>query len=168
MRLGSEELPMWKKIAVAIAPLLLAAIVVVPIWLDRPFSTQTAPVLAAVYRLRRWAPVLAILGAAAMTALAIAGWRQWRHPLARIAVTLAWLAALAPVWFARQNPFEWKFNPLPQPRFVQTDQATFVQPADLVLAVSVNGESVAYPIRQLAYHHVVNDVVGGVSLAATY
>ena len=71
MRLGSEELPMWKKIAVAIVPLLLAAIVVVPIWLDRPFSTQTAPVLAAVYLLRRWSPVLAILGAAAMTPLAV-------------------------------------------------------------------------------------------------
>jgi hypothetical protein len=72
------------------------------------------------------------------------------------------------VWFARQNVFEWKFNPLLQPRFVQADQATFVQPPDLVLAVSVNGESVAYPIRQLAYHHVVNDVVGGMPLAATY
>jgi len=159
---------MWKKIAVAILPLLLAAIAVLPIWLDRPFSTQTAPVLAAVYLLRRWSLVVAILGAAAMTPLAIAGWRQWRHPLARVAVTLAWLAALAPVWFARQNPFEWKFHPLPQPRFVQTDEATFVQPADLVLAVSVNGDAVAYPIRQLAYHHVVNDVVGGVPLAATY
>src|SRR5438132_2021605 len=159
---------MWKKIAVAVLPFLLAAIVVVPIWLDRPFGTQTAPVLAAVYLLRRWSAVLAILGAVAMTAIALAGWRQWRRPPARLAVTLAWLAALAPVWFARQNPFEWKFSPLPQPQFVQTDQATFVQPADLVLAVSVNGESVAYPIRQLAYHHVVNDVVGGVSLAATY
>jgi hypothetical protein len=159
---------MWKKIAVAALPFLLAAIVVLPIWLDRPFGTQTAPVLAAVYLLRRWSLVLAIFGAAAMTALAIAGWRQWRHPLARTAVTLAWLAALAPVWFARQNLFEWKFHPLPQPRFVQTDEATFVQPADLVLAVSVNGDAVAYPIRQLAYHHVVNDVVGGVPLAATY
>ena len=168
MRLGFEQLPMWKKIAVAIVPLLLAAIVVLPLWLDRPFGPQTAPVLAAVYLLRRWSPVLAILGAAAMTALAIAGWRQWQQPLARLAVTLAWLVALAPAWFARQNPFEWKFHPLPQPRFVQTDEATFVQPADLVLAVSVDGESVAYPIRQLAYHHVVNDVVGGMPLAATY
>ena len=159
---------MWKKIAVVTLPLLLTAIVVLPIWLDRPFRTQTASVLTAVYLLRRWAPALAIVGAAAMTALAIAGWRQWRRPLVRIAVTLAWLAALATVWFARQNAFEWKFNPLPQPRFVGADQAAFVQPADLVLAVSVNGESVAYPIRQLAYHHVVNDVVGGAPLAATY
>ena len=159
---------MWNKIAVAILPILLTAIVVLPIWLDRPFATQTAALLAAVYTLRRWSPVLSILGAAAMTALALAAWRRWRHPLSRIAVTLAWVAALAPVWFARQNPFEWRFKPLPQPRFVAADEATFVLPADLVLAVSVNGESVAYPIRQLAYHHVVNDVVGGVPLAATY
>ena len=160
---------MSKRIAaVVMLPLAMAAMVVLPVWLDRPFGTQSARSLAAIYTMRRWIPALSMLGLAAMTVLAVRAWRQWRHPVARIAVALAWAVALAAVWFARQNPFERIFKPLPQPRFVAAGEATFVEPADLVLAVSMKGESAAYPIRLLAYHHVVNDVVGGVPIAATY
>ena len=31
-----------------------------------------------------------------------------------------------------------------------------------------NGEAAAYPIRQLAYHHLVQDIVGGVPIVVTY
>jgi len=37
-----------------------------------------------------------------------------------------------------------------------------------VLAVNVNGDSVAFPVRQMAYHHIVQDVVGGMPITATY
>jgi hypothetical protein len=36
------------------------------------------------------------------------------------------------------------------------------------MAVTRQGVAVAYPIRQLAYHHVVNDLVSGEPIAATY
>ena len=39
---------------------------------------------------------------------------------------------------------------------------------DPVLAVTLNGEATAYPVRQVAYHHIVQDVVGGVPVAVTY
>jgi len=39
---------------------------------------------------------------------------------------------------------------------------------DRVMGLVVNGEAVAYPIRILNWHEVVNDVVGGRSLAVTY
>ena len=32
----------------------------------------------------------------------------------------------------------------------------------MVIAVELRGDAVAYPVRQMAYHHVVNDQVGGV------
>jgi hypothetical protein len=38
----------------------------------------------------------------------------------------------------------------------------------MVIAVAVNGVNRAYPIREMAYHHVVNDTVGGEPVAATY
>jgi hypothetical protein len=38
----------------------------------------------------------------------------------------------------------------------------------MVLSVKVNGEAVAYPVRLMAYHHVVQDIVGGTPLVATY
>jgi hypothetical protein len=37
-----------------------------------------------------------------------------------------------------------------------------------VLAVENHGEAVAYPIRLMAYHHVVHDRVGGTPIVATY
>ena len=40
--------------------------------------------------------------------------------------------------------------------------------AHMVLGVVVNGDAVAYPVNQLAYHHVINDEVGGVPIVATY
>jgi len=36
------------------------------------------------------------------------------------------------------------------------------------MTVELNGEAVAYPVRQMAYHHVINDVVGGKPITATY
>lgn len=74
----------------------------------------------------------------------------------------------AAAWFARQNHFEWSFNPLPNPEFVAADRASFVADPDMVMAVAISGEAVAYPIRQLAYHHLVHDEVGGVPIVATY
>lgn len=75
---------------------------------------------------------------------------------------------LVAAWFARQNHFEWMFHPLAHSDYVQASEATFVQPDDMVLAVNVGGESVAYPVRQLAYHHLVQDVGGGEAIVATY
>jgi hypothetical protein len=37
-----------------------------------------------------------------------------------------------------------------------------------VIAIAVNGAARAYPIRSISYHHIVNDVVGGVPIVATY
>jgi Protein of unknown function (DUF3179) len=38
----------------------------------------------------------------------------------------------------------------------------------LVIGVTINGESKAYPIRFLGYHHQVQDIVGGKSILVTY
>jgi hypothetical protein len=38
----------------------------------------------------------------------------------------------------------------------------------LVLGVSINGESKAYPVQFLGYHHHIQDVVGGKSILVTY
>jgi hypothetical protein len=44
----------------------------------------------------------------------------------------------------------------------------FVVSDDTVVAVEINGEARAYPIRYLQWHEIVNDVVGGVPVAVTY
>jgi hypothetical protein len=94
-------------------------------------------------------------------------WRgaRWRG---RLAMPVLFAPLLAVAWFARQNHFEWMFKPLPNPDYVRASEAGFVADSDMVLAVEHNGDAVAYPVRQMAYHHVVNDVIGGKPITATY
>ncbi len=47
-----------------------------------------------------------------------------------------------------------------QPKFVRTDQATFMKDQDRVLGLVHHGEVKAYPINILNWHEIVNDVVG--------
>ncbi len=60
------------------------------------------------------------------------------------------------------------FNPLANASYAKASDATFVTDADVLLAVKSNGEAAAYPVRFMAYHHVVQDVVGGTPIVATY
>jgi hypothetical protein len=38
----------------------------------------------------------------------------------------------------------------------------------MIMSVRLGDDDRAYPISQMAYHHVLNDVVGGVPIAVTY
>ena len=82
------------------------------------------------------------------------------------------LLLLAPVllgaWFARQNHFEWMFAPQTTSRTSTRRRPPSSSADDLVMAVERQGAAIAYPIRQLAYHHIVNDVVAGEPIVATY
>lgn len=55
------------------------------------------------------------------------------------------------------------------PEFVDAAAADRdMDPDELVLGLSINGESKAYSIPMLSSHEIVNDVVGGVPLAVTW
>ena len=55
-----------------------------------------------------------------------------------------------------------------QSSFSGAAQNHFIGDHDMVMALAIDGDAVAYPVRQIAYHHVVQDTVGGVPLVATY
>ena len=157
--------PAW--IILLLIVLLALAIVFVPVWIIQPFKPQTPRGLEISFAMRRWSP-LATLIALAVTLLLVGllGWgsRWWSKAL----LVLIMLPLLASTWFARQNHFEWMFNPLANSAYAKPAEATFVGDNDMVLAVENNGEAVAYPVRLMAYHHVVQDVVGGTPIVATY
>ena len=153
----------------AILALLLLAIadVLIPLWIINPFKPQTPAGVELSYHLRRWAPAGALAALAAVLALAVWLWRdasRW----ARAALVLALLPLAGASWLARQNLFERMFAPPGSVRYAAAGAAGWVELADMVLAVDLGGDSVAYPVRQLAYHHLVEDVVGGVPIVATY
>jgi hypothetical protein len=92
-----------------------------------------------------------------------AGWVA-RWLLLAPAVGMALIAAGAP-WF---NPFEQlMFHPFGEPRYVTIQQAG-IDPKDMVIAVTQGGESRAYPIREMGYHHVVNDRLHQLPIVVTY
>ena len=65
------------------------------------------------------------------------------------------------------NVYELMFHPDTQPLFASIQQ-TKLDSDDMVLAVKLGGAARAYPIRSIAYHHIINDVVGQQPIVATY
>jgi uncharacterized protein DUF3179 len=143
------------------------AIVLTPVFLIAPFKSQTPRIMQLSFVMRRWSPLLTLAGAALLLALSFGLWRGGRW-WGRAALVILLLPVFAATWLARQNHFEWMFNPLPNPAYAYADEASFVNKDDRVLAVTIGSESVAYPIRIMAYHHVVQDTVGGTPIVATY
>ena len=155
----------WLALLVLIVAVL--AIVLTPVFLIMPFKAQTPRIVEISYFMRRWSPLLTLLASALIILLAIRLWlggRWWSRAL----LVLLLLPAFAATWLARQNHFEWMFNPLPNPAYAKAVEAPFVTDDDRVLSVTIGGESVAYPVRLMAYHHLVEDTVGGTPIVATY
>ena len=169
---SQQSPPLRRRTAGAVLFLLVLAalaMVLVPIWLIRPFAPQTPGGLAIAYGLRRWGflgTIAALVGGAALAAWLWRGARWW----SRTALALAFVLLAAAVWGARwtSSMFEGMFAPLAKTASVPAAEARWVEAGDPVLAIELNGEAAAYPVRQVAYHHVVNDVVGGVPVAVTY
>jgi Protein of unknown function (DUF3179) len=155
-------------LALPIIILLSLAIVIVPVWIVQPFKAETQRGLAISYAMRRWSPSLTI--AALIISFVLVGW-LWRRSIrwfAKVALISMLLPLLLAAWFARQNHFEWMFNPLTNTAYAKSSDASFIDDKDMVLGVENNGEAVAYPVRLMAYHHVAQDVVGGTPIIATY
>ena len=142
-------------------------VVLTPVFLIMPFKAQTSRTMEISYLMRRWSPWLTVLASLLILAIAVRLWMGGRW-FGRIALVILLLPALAATWLARQNHFEWMFKPLPNPAYAKAADASFVNDDDRLLAVTINGESVAYPIRLMGYHHVVEDTVGGTPIVATY
>jgi uncharacterized membrane protein YozB (DUF420 family) len=141
--------------------------VVYPIHVIRPFRHQGARELAAALVVARFRAVITVISAVTAIAALIGYWRErppmWRRVLqaagALLVVVLAFLA--------RINIYELMFHPDIHPSFTAA-QAVKLDGAEKVIAVRIGGEARAYPIRSMSYHHVLNDVVGGVAIVATY
>ena len=144
------------------------AIVIVPVWIVQPFKAETQRGLAIAYAMRRWSPILTIVALVVSFVLVGSLWRRSRRWFARAALIIGLLPLLAATWFARQNHFEWMFNPLAHSSYAKVADASFIADSDMVLAINHQGEAVAYPVRLMAYHHVVQDVVGGTPIVTTY
>jgi hypothetical protein len=142
------------------------ALAAYPIYVIRPFREQTPAALdRALWVLLHNKPILLIL-ALAVTALALLVWRRagWISQLILApAITFVMLAAVS-AWI---NPYEQMFHPFGEPHYIAAQQAS-LEASDMVIAVTLGGESRAYPIREMGYHHIVNDRLHGLPMVVTY
>lgn len=157
----------WAGLGLLLLVLTALALVAIPLWKIRPFVPQTAQGISLAYACRRLAPWATVVALAAGVALTAGLWRgaRWRG---RASMVLALVLLAAATGAARLNIFEKMFVPLASPQYARAAEANWLKDGDIVLGVERGGEAVAYPERQLAYHHVVMDEVGGVPIVATY
>jgi hypothetical protein len=144
------------------------AIVTIPVYLIQPFAPQTENALTISYYLRSFSPYLTIVLAILALFFSVQIWRNSKRWLTNIPLILPLILLGFSVWFSQQNHFLWMFNPLANAAYAKVSEVDFVKDDAMVLAVTINGESVAYPVLQMAYHHIVQDVVGGHPITATY
>ena len=138
----------------------------VPAFIIRPFSHQSAMGLRLALFVKWIAPTLTLL--ALLGVLAVA-WLLWQKSswLLRSGIIASLLLCLASAVMVRQNYFEWMFNPIKAAGFIAPGDS-HLGDKEMVMTVKIGPEARAYPIVQMAYHHILNDMVADVPIAVTY
>ena len=129
-----------------------------PMYVIRPFRAQGPTELEIALAVRSWGPSVAILAAV------VAAWIGFRKR------ALPFIAALLTIAFAvlaNINVFEIMFHRIDSPEIARASEAK-LDSDDMVLAIRAGGESRAYSVRMLAYHHIVNDRIGDLPVVSTY
>lgn len=152
--------------SIALAAIAFAALAY-PLYVIRPFRHQGPAELSAALFVTRWRPWLEGAVAIAAAALLVRYWLG-RPPLGRriaaVAGTLL-IAGFAALSFV--NVYELMFHHNGRPGFSPA-AASKLDGAEKVIAVAIGGQARAYPVRSMSYHHVINDVVAGIPVVATY
>jgi hypothetical protein len=163
-RSGKTRLAVWVGL---LGFFLSFACLAIPMYVIRPFRPQDPWQLDAALTVRGLAPWISAVCAIAALAAVARAWRdRMRHWLRCALATLSLLTVVGSV-LTHVNVFEMMFHPYPQPEF-ESAAAAKVDSDDKVLSVTLHGESRAYPIRTMGYHHIVNDTVGDTPIAVTY
>jgi hypothetical protein len=138
----------------------------VPAFIIRPFRHQTPWALALAMALRDRAPWATIAAAVICLVFALVLWNSaTRTP--KIILASAMVLVVFSAVMSRLNYFEWMFHPVDSPRF-DSASTSKLDKGEMILAVRYGTDARAYPIREMAYHHVLNDVVAGIPVAVTY
>jgi hypothetical protein len=138
----------------------------VPAFIIRPFSHQTPAGLAMAMALQQRAPWVTLVAAFVCLVFAVSVWagiRIWQKIVLAFMMVLVLFSAV----MSRLNYFEWMFHPVDSAQF-ESASASKLARGEMILAVRFGAEARAYPIVEMAYHHVLNDLVGGVPIAVTY
>jgi hypothetical protein len=139
-----------------------------PIYVIRPFRAQGTRELMVALAISRFRPALTVASALVAVWAAIAYWRARPRMPGGIWVAIGAVSACVLAGLARVNVYEQvMFHAIDHPAFAPAAEAKLDR-NDKLIVVKIGGNARGYPIRMMGYHHVVNDVVGGTALVATY
>jgi hypothetical protein len=154
---------LWLGIILVLSFVLL----VYPIYVIRPFRYQGPHELALALMVLRVRPFFQIALAIAGLACLARWWPRSRGALRKVSASVCALLVIICGVLSRVNVYELMFHPLERAEFASVSEAK-LDGDEQVIAVKIGDAARAYPIRSMSYHHVVNDTLGGVPLAATY
>jgi riboflavin transporter FmnP len=149
-----------------IAALLGIGVFFIPAFIIRPFAYQSPRGLLIAMAVRDRAPLISLVAAIIsllITALLWQSTKKW----SRAGLSAIMFLVAASAVMSRLNYFEWMFHPVPTPQF-EAESASKLDKGEMILTVRYGADARAYPIREMAYHHILNDVVEGVPIAVTY
>jgi Protein of unknown function (DUF3179) len=138
----------------------------IPAFVIRPFHYQSPRALWLAMAIKQRAPLAALIAGLVFILMGLVLWRTARRG-PRFLLAMSMLVVASSATMARLNYFEWMFHPLRQAGF-ESIAKTKLESGEMVLTLRFNSDARAYPVREMAYHHIVNDVVGGVPVAVTY
>ena len=156
----------WLWIALVSFALVGFGVFFFPAFVITPFRYQNPRMLVWAMATRARAPIVSLLCALVCLVIIAGLWRgsgRWGKGL----LALAGVPVLFSAVMARLNYFEWMFHPVNSAKF-ESASASKLAAAEMILAVRYGADARAYSIREMAYHHILNDVVGGVPIAVTY
>lgn len=152
----------WR-ISLLLAALALA-VAIFPLWIIQPFKAQSSrllPLALAAFRFGPWVTLACILLIAWIVA------RSFQLRRQRIITSICFLVIAACTLLTHTNIFEKMFHPAGDPVFVPASALSLAD-NDTLLSATLNRETHAYPLLEIAYHHVINDRLGGEPIVATY
>jgi hypothetical protein len=138
-----------------------------PMYVIRPFRGQGANELNTALAVRSWAPMISTTAGAFAIIATVLLWPSLRRRLARVPALAATAMTVDFSALTYVNVFEMMFHPIDSPDTVAASDAN-LENDDMMLAIRIEGQARAYPIRMMGYHHIVNDWVGGVPIVGTY
>ena len=150
----------------AVCALLGVGLFFVPAFIIRPFRYQSPRALWLALAVHDRAPVWTLVAAVVCLVFVLVLWRNSRR-WGRLVLTIVMLLVGFSAVMARMNYFEWMFHPVDSAQFVAEAQSK-LDPGEMIMAVRFGSDARAYPISEMAYHHILNDWVGGVPVAVTY
>jgi hypothetical protein len=164
----SQPRTRWILILVLLTSVAASVICVAyPIYVIRPFRAQGARELAAALAVTRWRSMVTVISCVVAFAALVLYWRsavpRWQRLAAAVGAGLVCVLA----FLARVNVYEHMFHPIGQASFASALR-TNLEKDEKVIAVKIGGVARAYPIRIMAYHHLINDVVNRIAIVATY